>query len=167
VNKIALQDLATPDGICFGCGPQNKEGLQIKSYWSEDNTYVIAHHMPEPQYTGWPSLVYGGLISCLIDCHSNWTVMASHYREENREVGSLPCIDCVTGTLNIKYIKPTPMNNLLTLKAHVTGNIARKTRVICEVYANEILTAIGDSVFVRVDVGHLAKTAQGEVNFHK
>ena len=117
--------------------------------------------MPDPRYIGWPSLVYGGLISCLIDCHSNWTVMANHYREEGQEAGSLPRIDCVTGTLGIKYIKPTPMGVLLTLKAHVEAEVARKTRVICEVYAKDTLTAIGDSIFVRVDVGHLAKTAAG------
>ena len=102
---------------------------------------------------------YGGLISCLIDCHSNWTVMANHYRTEDREVDTLPRIDCVTGSLGIKYIKPTPMGILLTLKARVEGRVERKTRVLCEVYAGDTLTAVGDSVFVRVDVGHLSKTA--------
>ena len=162
MREKALQDLATPDGICYGCGPKNKDGLQIKSYWDDDNIHVVAAHMPDPQYSGWPSLVYGGLISCLIDCHSNWTVMANHYRAEAREVGSLPRIDCVTGSLGVKYIKPTPMGSLLTLKARVEGPVARKTRVVCEVYAKDILTAIGDSIFVRVDVGHLAKTVTAD-----
>lgn len=153
----ALQDLAAPDGICFGCGSQNANGLRIKSYFSEDGTHVIATHLPEAQYTGWPSLVYGGLISCLIDCHSNWTAMAYHYRAENREPGTLPRIDCVTGTLNVKYIKPTPMGVPLTLKARIEGEVSRKTRVICEVYAGDILTALGDSIFVRVDLSQLAK----------
>lgn len=155
----SLQDLATPDGICFGCGPKNPHGLRIKSYWDHDNLHVITTHTPDPHYTGWPSLVYGGLIGCLIDCHSNWTAMANHYRNEGREAGTLPRIDCVTGTLGVKYIKPTPMGVPLTLKAKVEGNIDRKTRILCEVYAGDVLTALGDSVFVRVDVGHLAKTA--------
>ena len=86
--------------------------------------------------------------------------MANHYRSEGREAGTLPRIDCVTGSLGVKYIKPTPMGILLTLKARVDGKIERKTRVLCEVYAGDTLTALGDSVFVRVDVGHLAKTAQ-------
>ncbi len=155
----ALQDIATPDGICFGCGPKNVHGLQIKSYWDDDNVHVITTHMPDARYTGWPSLVHGGLISCLIDCHSNWTVMANHYRSEGREVGTLPRIDCVTGTLGIKYIKPTPMGVLLTLKARVEGSAKRATRVLCEVYAGDTLTVLSDSIFVRVDIGHLAKTA--------
>ena len=158
-KNYALQDLAAPDGVCFGCGSKNAHGLRIKSYWDNDNLHVITTHMPDERYTGWPSLVYGGLISCLIDCHSNWTVMANHYRTEGREVGTLPRIDCVTGSLSIKYIKPTPMGTLLTLKARIEGRVERKTRVLCEVYAGDTLTALGDSVFVRVDIGHLAKTA--------
>jgi hypothetical protein len=160
--EIALQDLAAPEGICFGCGSKNTDGLQIKSYWDNDNVHVITTHTPAAHYTGWPLLVYGGLISCLIDCHSNWTAMAYHYRAENREGGTLPRIDCVTGSLGIKYIKPTPMGIPLILKARVEGEVARKTRVLCEVYAGDTLTAVGDSVFVRVDIGHLAKTAHAK-----
>ena len=159
VENYALQDLAAPDGVCFGCGSKNTNGLRIKSYWDTDNVHVVMTHIPDACYVGWPSLVYGGLISCLVDCHSNWTAMANHYRAEYREAGTLPRIDCVTGSLGVKYIKPTPMGVPLILKAHVEGEIGRKTRVLCEVYAGDILRAQGDSIFVRVDIGHLAKTA--------
>lgn len=156
----ALQDLAAPNGVCFGCGSKNANGLRIKSYWDADNEHVVMTHMPDEHYLGWPSLVYGGLIGCLVDCHSNWTAMANHYRVAGREAGAEPTIDCVTGSLGVKYIKPTPMGVLLTLKARVEGEVGRKTRVLCEVYAGDILTALGDSIFVRVDVGHLATTAR-------
>ena len=49
----------------------------------------------------------------------------------------------------------------LTLKARVDGEVGRKTRVICEVYAGDVLTAVGDSVFVRVDTEQLAAAAHG------
>jgi hypothetical protein len=161
-NEIfALQDLVAPEGVCFGCGSKNVHGLRIKSYWDADNVHVIATHMPDACFTGWPSLVYGGLISCLVDCHSNWTVIAYHYRAEGRVAGTLPRIECVTGSLGVKYIKPTPMGVPLTLKARVEGEVMRKTRVVCEVYAGETLTALGDSVFVRVDVDLLTKSAHG------
>lgn len=159
IDILSLQELAAPEGVCFGCGQKNVNGLQIKSYWDGDDVHVIMTHTPDSHYLGWPSLVYGGLISCLVDCHSNWTAMAYHYRAENREPNTLPRIDCVTGTLNVKYIKPTPMGVPLKLKARVEGEVARKTRVVCEVYADDTLTVVGDSIFVRVDIGHLAKTA--------
>ncbi|MNI99056.1 hypothetical protein D3C73_1580400 [compost metagenome] len=49
----------------------------------------------------------------------------------------------------------------LTLRAKVEGEVGRKTRVICEIFAGDILTAVGDSVFVRVDTGQLADAAHG------
>ncbi|MNF01523.1 hypothetical protein D3C80_2005270 [compost metagenome] len=49
----------------------------------------------------------------------------------------------------------------LTLRAKVEGEVGRKTRVVCEVYAGEVLTAIGDSTFVRVDTEQLAAAAHG------
>lgn len=87
--------------------------------------------------------------------------MAYHYRAEQREPGSLPRIDCVTGNLGIKFIKPTPMGVTLTLRARIEGEVGRKSRVVCEIYAGDVLTTIDDSVFVRVDTGQLAAAAHG------
>ncbi|GAA0400471.1 hypothetical protein GCM10008969_23090 [Pseudomonas veronii subsp. inensis] len=53
------------------------------------------------------------------------------------------------------------MGVTLTLRARVEGEVGRKSRVVCEVYAGDVLTAIGDSVFVRVDTGQLAAAAHG------
>ncbi|MDR1076675.1 MAG: PaaI family thioesterase [Xanthomonadaceae bacterium] len=161
--NTALQDIVAPEGVCYGCGSANPHGLHIKSQWHEDGIHVIGTHLPEAMFTGWPGLVYGGLIAMLVDCHSNWTAMAYHYRAEGREPGSLPRIDCVTGHLGIKYIKPTPMGAPLTLKAHVEGEVTRKSRIICEVYAGDVLTAAGDSLFVRVDTSQLAEQAHNRV----
>lgn len=160
MESIALQDLAAPDGICYGCGSAHPHGLHVKSRWDEDGIHVSCEHRPAADFTGWPGLVYGGLIAMLVDCHSNWTAMAYHYRAEGRPAGSLPRIDCVTGQLGVKYLKPTPMGVPLRLKARVDGSVARKTRVICEVHAGDVLTAVGDSVFVRVDTAALAAAAQ-------
>jgi len=159
----SLQDSAAPEGVCFGCGTSNVHGLHVKSFWHEDGVHVIAEHLPDAKYCGWQDLVYGGLIAMLVDCHSNWTAMAFHYRAQQREVDSLPRINCVTGNLGIKFIKPTPMGVPLTLRARVDGAVVRKRRVICEVYAGDVLTAVGDSIFVRVDTAELASQAHGRL----
>ncbi|MGG3794237.1 PaaI family thioesterase [Pseudomonas paraversuta] len=159
----SLQDSAAPEGVCFGCGTSNVHGLHVKSFWHEDGVHVIAEHLPDAKYCGWPDLVYGGLIAMLVDCHSNWTAMAFHYRAQQREVDSLPRINCVTGNLGIKFVKPTPMGVPLTLRARVEGEVGRKSRVICEVYAGDVLTAVGDSIFVRVDTAELASQAHGRL----
>lgn len=159
MSDIALQDVVAPHGVCFGCGGSNPNGLHIKSFWDEDQIHVVTHHLPEEKYCGWPDLVYGGLIAMLVDCHSNWTAMAYHMRAEQAEGGNPREVNCVTGMLGIKYIKPTPMGVELTLRARVDGALGRKTRIICELYAGDVLTAIGDSTFVRVDAGKLAEQA--------
>lgn len=161
--RQALQDIVDHHGICYGCGPSNPHGIQIKSFWDEDEAHVIATVTPKECFTGWPGLVYGGFLAMLVDCHSNWTVMAYQYRAEGREPGTLPKIDCVTGQLGIKYLKPTPMGVALHLSGRVEGEVGRKTRVICEVRAGDELTVVGDSVFVRVDTGKLAQKAHAAV----
>ena len=34
-DQIALQDQYAPELICFGCGPANEKGLQLKSFAEE------------------------------------------------------------------------------------------------------------------------------------
>ena len=56
-----------PDNVahCYGCGSRNPHGLHVKSFWHEDGVHVIAEHVPDARYCGWPDLVYGGLIAML------------------------------------------------------------------------------------------------------
>ena len=85
MHTPSLQDTTAPEGICYGCGGSNPHGLHIKSRWDSDGVHLIAEHLPDAKYSGWPDLVYGGLIAMLVDCHSNWAAMAYHYRAEQRE----------------------------------------------------------------------------------
>ena len=83
--------------------------------------------------------------------------MAFHYRADGLKLDSQPRIESVTGQLNLSYRKPTPMGVELYLKAWVDGEVARKSRVICEIWADDQLTVIADSIFVRVSTAELAK----------
>lgn len=150
-----LQDSVMPDGVCYGCGSSNPHGHQIKSYWSADGRYLVATFQPQPYHTAYPGIVYGGLIASLIDCHSNWAAMMAGYRAEGREPGSAPRIVTVTASLGVKYLRPTPIDQLIHLKAWVEGEAGRKTRVLCELGTADEVTAQGDSVFVRVDPARL------------
>jgi hypothetical protein len=42
-----VQDRYSPHGICFGCGPANKQGLRIKSDWEGDK--FVARWRPQPK----------------------------------------------------------------------------------------------------------------------
>jgi hypothetical protein len=51
----------------------------------------------------------------------------------------------------------------LLLKARVEGEVGRKTLVLCEDWAGDVLTVSADSVFVRVDTEKLKLKAHGQV----
>ncbi len=154
-----MQERAAPDFVCFCCGPAHPTGLRIRSFWADDGVHVVCKITPREEFVGFPGLLYGGLLAMLVDCHSGWTAMAHHYRAEGREPDSAPRVDCVTGHLGIDYLKATPLGVELTLKARVEGPVARKSRVICEVRAGDLLTVTADSIFVRVNAGHLSARA--------
>ena len=148
----SLQHLAFPDLRCYGCGPANPDGLHLESSWSADGDAVVSTFQPAAKFTsGLAGALYGGLIASLVDCHSNWTAMAFATRAEGRRMGEPPPVATVTGTLGVRFLKPTPMGEPLHLRAWVDGEIGRKLRVICELGPAGDVTAIGDSIFVRVD----------------
>jgi hypothetical protein len=146
---LALQD-TWPHGTCYGCGPANPQGLHIKSYWAADGETVLCDFQPQPQYNaGFPNVMYGGLVASLIDCHSIWTAIATAYRTAGREHGSLPALSYVTGTLTVRYPRPTPLDQPIQLRARVTELHAKKALVTCTVHAGDTVTTEGNVVAVR------------------
>ncbi|MBI2862596.1 MAG: PaaI family thioesterase, partial [Chloroflexi bacterium] len=106
---------------------------------------------PKPHHTsGIPNALYGGMAACLIDCHGLCTVMAAAYRAEGREIGSEPVLGFVTGSLQVRYLRPTPMNGPLILRARVKELTERKCVVACSIYANGEECVRGEVVGVRV-----------------
>lgn len=152
-NPEILQN-STPQLTCFGCGPANPQGLQLQSHWSDDGRYVVARFESQPHLNaGAPNVMYGGTIASLIDCHAMWTAIAFAYRAEGRAIDSEPHIMYVTGELNVKYRKPTPLNQPVLLKAWVDGGVGRKVNVLAELGPPGQVTATGGVLAVRIDPG--------------
>lgn len=145
----AIQDYYPDEiAICYGCGRNNDKGMHIKTFWDgQEGTFRFR---PRSYHTAFPGVVYGGLIASLIDCHSIGTAIAAAYQAEGREPGSDPEITCVTGNLNVSYLKPTPIEAELVLRSRIREVNGRKTVVVCEVYANEQLCARGEVTTVRI-----------------
>ena len=162
----ALQD-AWPDATCYGCGPANNKGLRIKSYWSEDGSEVVCIFEPKAEYNaGFPNVMYGGLVASLIDCHSIWTAIAHTYREEERPHGSLPAISYVTGSLTVRYLKPTSLNKPVTLRARVTELHPKKAIIECDFYSGGIKSAEGLVTAVRFNMDKSLGAEVGSVEPH-
>ena len=141
MRDLALQD-RLPHNHCFGCGPDNRGGLNLKSYWSGDGPSV-ARFSPQPHHCSAPThFVNGGIIATLIDCHSICTAMAAAYIDEGRPVGSEPARYFATGSLEISYRRPTPMDTLLELEAEVRERLERGYVLECRVSAAGKLCAV-------------------------
>ena len=137
-----------PGNVCFGCGAEHPEGLQIKSFWEGETGVCI--WQPQEKYRGWAHLLNGGILATLIDCHTMCTAMAHAYRTEGRELDTKPVYRYATGTLSVKYLKPTPNNVPITLRANIVEVKGRKTTLKCEAFSGNLLTAEAEVIAIRV-----------------
>lgn len=144
-----------PGNVCFGCGKENPEGLQIKSWWEGEEAVCVWH--PEPKYRGWEKVLNGGILATLIDCHSMDTAMAAAYRAEGRPLGTEPFYRYATGTITVRYLRPTPIDRPVTLRARVLELKGRKARIFCEVFSDGEKTAEAEAVGIRVIEGEQAR----------
>jgi acyl-coenzyme A thioesterase PaaI-like protein len=148
---IAFQDLLDPESTCFGCGPANEQGFRLKSRWSDDRAAVVATQVVEPFHgSGFPNTLQGGAIATLLDCHLCWAAIAWAYAEEGREVGDGDPIIYVTAELSLRYLRPTPIDRPLQLRAHVDGPVGRNMRAVGHLFDGTQVTATAEGRFVRL-----------------
>jgi len=124
-----------PGKTCFGCGSDNAHGLKIRSFW--DGEFSKCVWQPANHHEGWASLTCGGVIATIIDCHCIATAMATAIRIENRELSSEPHYLFATGSMDIKFLKPSSVSQQLELRAQVTEiKFEKKYTVTCDVWVN-------------------------------
>lgn len=149
MTRCYFQDQIGGSNHCHGCGPDNANGLKIKSFWQGDRAICRFH--PKPDHcAGVLTVVNGGILASLVDCHSVGTAMADAYRRSGREIGSEPQIWYVTANLNISYLRPTPIDTELELVATVIAVEGRKTRLTCTVSAAGLTCVTADVLAVEV-----------------
>jgi acyl-coenzyme A thioesterase PaaI-like protein len=145
----AIQDLYPADfAHCLGCGRLNPLGHHLKSHVAGDT--VIACFQPEAGQTSLPGFVYGGLIASLIDCHAMATAAAAAEHAAGRAIGEGPMPRFVTASLQVDFLKPTPLGGSLEVVARVRERSERKAIVVVELSAAGEITARGEVVAVRM-----------------
>jgi len=149
VEQAAIQDQFQTNNYCWGCGRENDHGLGIKSYWTGEEG--VGTWQPKLHHAAGPrNVINGGIIATLIDCHSACTAMAAAYQAEGREIGSWPRIWCATASLHVDYLRPTPLDAPVDLRAWVKEMGERKLVVTCVVSSQGEECARGEVVAVRV-----------------
>lgn len=147
----SLQETYGPDGMCFGCGPKNDQGLRIRSL-AEDDHACVCRFTPSAHHLAFPGVVNGGICSTLLDCHSNWTA-AWHLM---RTSGASHPPTTVTAELAVKLLHPTPMDIELVLRSRAVESSGTRATVEAHIEANGQVTATFRGVFVAVKEGHPA-----------
>jgi acyl-coenzyme A thioesterase PaaI-like protein len=152
----AIQDFYAEDvSYCYGCGALNEQGLQIKTYWEDGES--VTRYTPRPYHTAVPGYVYGGLIASLIDCHGTGTAAIALYREEERAYDSDPAIRCLTASLHVDYIRPTPIGVELEIRGTIKEINGHRVTISCALYAKGVECVRGEVVAVRVPNSYLEK----------
>lgn len=125
----AFQD-SMKDNFCWGCGADNPDGLHLKSEWDGDRS--TGRWSPSPQYAAGPRhFLNGGVIATLLDCHGVCTAIADAYRRAAREIGSDPDIWHATTSMEIRYLRPTPIDVPLVLHGTISAVGDNGTTVEC------------------------------------
>ncbi|SMC03853.1 Thioesterase superfamily protein [Sulfobacillus thermosulfidooxidans DSM 9293] len=145
---FAVQDFYPDDfAWCYGCGRLNDHGHHFRTRWNNEET--LTEYIPLPQHIAVPGFVYGGLLASLVDCHSTGSAALALYRQDGHELGdAAPVPRCVTASLKIDFVKPTPLGQRLTVRGRIVEIGRRKVIVHSDVYAGDTLCAKSEVVAV-------------------
>ena len=149
-NELSIQEIYSPNGMCFGCGPKNEKGLRIRSFAEGDE--LVAEWRAEKHHEAFPGVLNGGIIGALLDCHSNWTAAYFLMRRDGKD--EAPCT--VTADFHVKLLRPTPSDALITLKARVVDSAEDRATIEAELIANGKICDTCRGTFVAVKEGHPA-----------
>jgi acyl-coenzyme A thioesterase PaaI-like protein len=125
---LSIQQRLYPDLPCFGCGPGNDKGLQLRSY--PGDSIVTASFTPWPEHDNGLGYLNGGIIATLLDCHSAAAVMLE---AEQRGWPPLPgaALPYVTAGLELRYLRPSPLHDPVMLTARISA--AAETEMTAEI----------------------------------
>ena len=153
---IAFQDLYAEEfSHCYGCGRNNPHGHRLKSYWHADGQRTVAHFTADARYSGGvPGHVYGGLIASLLDCHGTASAPAFSWRAQGWAIdamddgGAVAALRCVTATLKVDYLRPTPIGVELTVEGALRAIDGRKVWVDLTLSAGGQVCARGEMLAI-------------------
>ena len=123
--------------MCFVCGIDNPIGLKLKFY-TDDGGRCIARFRPHEEHQGFPGQLHGGVISTLLD-----ETMGRVLTHQN--------VWAMTGRLEIKFAKPVPLDQELTIIGELTRNRSRAYEARGQIQLPDGTVLIeGSGLYVRI-----------------
>jgi len=105
---------------CFGCGPENPTGLQLKFKVGPENKSSICEFELSSRFTGPPGYAHGGIIATILD-----EAMGKANRLKNRVA--------LTRRMEVEYLRPVPLGKPLVAEGRVIRVLGRALHNIAEI----------------------------------
>lgn len=113
---LSIQQQFYPDLTCFGCGPANSKGLQLRSYPRPDG--ATATFRPWLEHDNGLGFLNGGIISTVLDCHSAAAVLLEADQRGWTALADAP-LPYVTAGLDVRFLRPAPLHEPVILHAEM------------------------------------------------
>lgn len=94
-----------PKNHCFGCGPDNPDGMKLKFYLDEPRKTFVCRFKLSNRYVGPPGHAHGGVIATILD-------------EAMGKVNKLRHVIALTKEMHIEYVRPVPLGKTLVVEGH-------------------------------------------------
>lgn len=148
----AVQDHYPEDAAhCYGCGARNPQGHQLKTRWAgESRTETVTRFVPGAEQTAMPGYVYGGLLASVVDCSGTGSAALAATHAAGRDLEAEGALRFVTGTLEVRYVRPTPMGEELVVTGRIEELKGRKVTVSLTVEAAGSVVAEGRVVALQL-----------------
>jgi len=128
---------------CFGCGPENSNGLRLEARIEGD--LVVADIQFAPWFQGGPGLAHGGAVAAFFDDLMGFVPVAHH-------------VPAVTAHLEVDYRRPISLGTTVRGEAWLTRRVGRKlwARGVGTDGSGEILIE-SRALFLAVNAEHFVK----------
>lgn len=132
-------EVKQPQNHCFGCGPDNADGMQLRFRFDEANHRALCDFSLPRRYQGPPNHSHGGIIATILD-------------ETMGKVNKLRNVIALTKSMNIEYLKPVPLETPLLAVGFEKKVDGREHHNAAEIrsQSGEVL-ARSEGVFIAVD----------------
>jgi acyl-coenzyme A thioesterase PaaI-like protein len=121
-----LKNLEDND-MCFACGKENENGLQLDFSFSKQEKRIQTTFLPSDTYQGWKGVLHGGIIATLVDESMAKLAQRLGYR-------------ALTASLDIRFKEVAKTSDSL----HVSAEIVKYTKKL--LYAKALATRIDGGV---------------------
>jgi len=101
------------DDMCFACGRDNPMGIAIRDF-DVSGDRVTAWFRPRPEHRGAPGVLHGGVSAAAVDEIAVWAGIV------------FAGVVTVTGTLDLRYRRPVPIDADLRLEGFLVRQTGRR-----------------------------------------